>query len=172
MARKSADLNGMTVVLDVGQEAEGYYLNSTDKDRGPNLSRVHNFVNRDGEGFQIWGSAALDRIFCGDIGKELEKERPKVPQGVYVWVKRTEDLSENAKGVKFRQPMKNYTVDFDDEDWAEGYGPGSQNEAAPAMKAAPSQGDAISQGEPAVPKSVAQAAEPKATEEEDDDMPF
>lgn len=173
MARKSADLSGVTVSLSVGQEAEGYYIGSTDKDRGPNLSRIHEFVSRDGEPFQIWGSAALDRIFCGDIGKELEREKPKVPKGAYCWVKRVEDLTENAKGVKFRQPMKNYTVDFDDDDWAAGYEPGSGNDQAPAMKSAQQQPEPVAASTDTVPQSVAKAAEPKATDEdEDDDMPF
>lgn len=163
--RKSADSQGVTVILQIGEEAEGYYVGSTDKDRGPNLSRVHNFVNRDGEPFQIWGSASLDRVFCGDVGKELEKERPKVPAGHYCWIKRTADLSENSKGVKFRQPMKNYTIDFDDEDIAPGFG---NNSSVPAMAPMP-QGNEH-HANPSVPQSVVQQATPTA--DGDDEIPW
>lgn len=176
MARKTAGQSNF-VSFDIGTEYEGYYIGSTDKDQGPNLSRIHNFVRKDGEPFSVWGSASLDLIFCGDIGKELESSKPHVPLGAYCWVKREEDMVQNAQGVKYRQPMKKFTVDFDDEDFADGYEKpgvgGSRPAQSPVNAPAP-------EAENEIPKAVAEAAEPRvakgqapvAAEEDDDDLPF
>jgi hypothetical protein len=177
MARQSAT-NAKWLILEIGEQFEGYFMGSSEKDQGSRRNqRILYFESEDGERFQMYGSTVLNGIFCGDGPKGECTEKPVVKLGTYVWVSRLEDKVQNSKGLKYDNPLKFFSVDFDNEvihaEFANNKSANADNVVGTPMREVEQANPDAQQNKPtpaSIPASVAKAAEP--TDEGGDDLPW